>query len=140
MTAQPKDIGVELRGESGLATMVSDLVQQNLEREPARVRLLRDCVATMEAADAGVVVTLRLRRGRAVVADGAAARAHVRVRTSGEGLLALAAAPLRFGFPDPFSAEGRAVLRDVVGGRLTIGGLFAHPVRAARLTKLLSVR
>jgi hypothetical protein len=32
------------------------------------------------------------------------------------------------------------VLRDIVRGRLRIGGLVSHPIRAARLTKLLSVR
>jgi len=133
---------VTIEGEepSGLASMLAELVRANLAEDPSRAELLRDSVATLEVADAGVVTTLRLSPGRAVVADGPAARAHLRVRTSGEGLLALAAAPLRFGFPDPFTAEGRAVLRDVVRGRLRIGGLLSHPVRAARLTKLLSVR
>jgi len=133
-------VTVEGDEPSGLASMLVELLRANLAEDPARARLLRDSVATLEAADAGVVTTIRLSPGHAVVADGATARAHLRVRTSGEGLLALAAAPLRFGFPDPFTPEGRTVLRDVARGQLRIGGLLSHPVRAARLTKLLSVR
>ena len=133
---------VTLEGEepSGLASMLADLLRANLAGDPSRDRMLRDLVATLEADDAGVVTTLHLSPGRAAVRDGAAARAHLRVRTSGEGLLALAAAPLRFGFPDPFTADGRSVVRQVLSGRLRIRGLLSHPVRAARLMKLLSVR
>ena len=130
--------GVEREGSSGLAAMLADLLDQNLTREPARARLLRSCVATLEATDAGVATTLRLDRGRVVVADGTAARAHLRVRTSAERLLALAAAPLRFGLPDPLRPEGRAVLHDVARGLLRIDGLLAHPLRGARLMTLLS--
>jgi hypothetical protein len=133
-------VTVEGAEPSGLASMLAELLRASLAKDPSRTRLLRPCVAVLEAADAGVVVTLRVAPGRVVVAPGVAARAHLRVRASGEGLLALAATPLRLGFPDPFSAEGRAVLRDVATDRLRIGGLLAHPVRAARLTKLLSVR
>jgi hypothetical protein len=125
-------------GESGLTTMLADLVQQNLVREPSRARLLRECTATLEATDAGVTSTLQLGSGRVVVADGAAARADLRVRASAQRLLALAAAPLRIGLPDPFRAEGRAVLRDVVRGLLRIEGMFIHPFRATRLVRLLS--
>jgi hypothetical protein len=129
---------VVLEGESGLTTMLSDLLQQNLVREPSRARLLRECTATLEATDAGVVTTLQVGSGRVVVADGVAARAHLRVSGSAERLLALAAAPLRIGLPDPFRAEGRAVLGDVLRGLLRIEGLFAHPLRATRLMRLLS--
>jgi hypothetical protein len=147
---------IVLEGESGLTTMLADLLHQNLLRDPSRSRLLRDATATLEATDAGVATTLRLDRGRLVVADGAAARAHLRVRGPAERLLALAAAPLgggrgpgprpppppppplRIGFPDPFRAGGRAVVRDVVRGAVRIEGLFAHPFRAARVMRLLS--
>jgi hypothetical protein len=125
-------------GESGLTTMLADLLQQNLVREPPRARLLRNCIATLQATDAGVATTLRMGSGRVLVADGAAARAHLRVRGSAERLLALAAAPLRIGLPDPMRAEGRAVLRDVVRGLLRIEGLLTHPLRALRLMRLLS--
>jgi hypothetical protein len=64
---------------------------------------------------------------------------HVRVRADAERLLAITNAPLRFGLPDPTSAEGRAVLLDLVARRVRVGGLLRHPVRLARSMSLLSV-
>jgi hypothetical protein len=37
------------------------------------------------------------------------------------------------------ASEGRAVVRDLLVRRLRIRGLLRHPLRLARLTKLLSV-
>jgi len=71
------DDTVSLEGElpSGLATMLADLLRANLAAHPSRVRMLRDSVATLEAADAGVITTLQISSGGAVLGDGAAARA-----------------------------------------------------------------
>jgi hypothetical protein len=124
---------------SGLASMIGGLIEQNLERDPSRARLLRPAVASIAAPDAGVSVTLRLHPERVLVADGAG-KAHLRISASSAKLLELTAAPLRLGFPDALSRQGRAVLRDVLSGRVRIGGMLAHPVRLARLTMLLSVR
>lgn len=132
-------MALEGQEPSGLATMLAELLRANLADDPARAQMLRESIATLEAADAGVIATVRLSPGRVVLTDGAAARAHLRVRTSSEDLLALAAAPLRLGFPDPITPAGRAVLRRVLSGRIRIHGLLWHPVRAARFMKLLSV-
>ena len=123
----------------GLAAMLGGLIEQNLERDPSRVRLLRPSVASISAPDAGVSVTIRLQPRRVVVSDGAG-QAHVRITADSSKLLELTAVPLRFGLPDPFSAAGRAVLRDVLTRRVRIGGMVAHPRRMARLSMLLSVR
>lgn len=119
--------------------MLGGLIEQNLERDPARAKLLRPAVASIAASDAGVSVTLRLEPTRVLVADGSGG-AHLRIVADSERLLELTAAPLRFGFPDAFSRQGRAVLRDVLSGRVRIGGMLSHPARLARLTMLLSVR
>ena len=123
----------------GLASMLGGLIEQNLEREPSRAALLRPAVTSISAADAGVSVTIRLLPRRVVVCAGAA-KAHLRITADSAKLLELTAVPLRFGLPDPFSGDGRAVLRDVLGRRVRIGGMLAHPVRLARFTRLLSVR
>jgi hypothetical protein len=128
-------VGVE---PSGFAALVADLIEQNLARDPGRRRLLRRCVAVLEAPDADVTVHLRLADDGVRVGDGDVPDAHLRVRSDAERLLALTAAPLRLGLPDVATPQGRAVVRDLLAGRLRIRGLMAHPVRLARLTKLLS--
>lgn len=131
---------VELTGRdpSGLATMIADLVEQNLARDPARRRLLRPCVAVLEAPDADVTVHLRVGRGGVRVGDGDVPGAHVRIRSDAEELLALTTVPLRAGLPDVVRREGRGVVRDLLTRRLRIRGLLTHPMRSARLTLLLS--
>jgi hypothetical protein len=54
-------------------------------------------------------------------------------------VLALAAAPLRAGLPDPLRRDGRAALADVLRGRVRVHGMLRHPRRLARFTSLLSV-
>lgn len=124
---------------SGLAELVAGLLEQNLAREPARAAHLRPSVVALVAPDAEVAVTVRLAPGSVRVADGVATDAHLRVVADADRLLALAAAPLRAGLPDPLHPGGRAALADVVTGRVRVHGLVRHPVRLARFTSLLSV-
>jgi len=124
---------------SGLASMVADLIEQNLARDPARRALLLPTVAVLDAPDADVTVFLRIRPDGVRVGDGDVPDAHVRIRSDSGRLLDLTTAPLRFGLPDALSPEGRAIVRDLLLRRIRIRGLLRHPLRLARLTKLLSV-
>ena len=124
---------------SGLASMVADLIEQNLARDPARRTLLAPIVAVLDAPDADVTVFLRIRQDDVRVGDGDVPDAHVRIRSDSGRLLDLTTAPLRFGLPDPLTAEGRSIVKDLLLRRIRIRGLLRHPLRLARLTKLLSV-
>lgn len=124
---------------SGLATMVGSLIDQNLERDPTRRRLLRRSMVAITVPDAGVAITVRMSPGGVEVRDGADPAAQVAITADSERLLGLTSAPLRFGLPDPIDPRGRAVLRDVLSGRIRIRGLLRHPRRLARLSALLSV-
>jgi hypothetical protein len=124
---------------SGLASMVADLIEQNLARDPPRRALLRRSVAVLDVPDADVKVFLRIERDGIRVGDGDVPDAHLRIRSDSGRLLDLTTAPLRGGLPDPLRPEGRAIVGDLLLRRIRIGGLLRHPVRLVRLTKLLSV-
>jgi hypothetical protein len=124
---------------SGLASMIAELIRQNLARDEGRRRLLRRCVAVLDAPDAGVIVYLRIGGTGVRVGDGDVPDANLRIRADSEQLLSLTTAPLRLGLPDMARPEGRAVVRELLARRLRIRGLLAHPRRLARLTMLLSV-
>jgi hypothetical protein len=132
-------IAVVGREPSGLASMVADLIEQNLARDPTRRALLRKSVAVLEAPDADVTVFLRIERDGVRVGDGDVPDAHLRIRSDSGRLLDLTTAPLRGGLPDPLRPEGRAIVGGLLRRRIRIRGLLRHPVRLARLTKLLSV-
>ncbi len=124
---------------SGLASMVAELIEQNLSRDPGRLALLRPSVVVLDAPDADVTVFLRIAPGEVRVGDGDVPDAHLSIRADPGRLLDLTTTPLRFGLPDVLSPEGRAIVGDLLGRRVRIRGLLRHPVRLARLTKLLSV-
>ena len=124
---------------SGLASMVAELIEQNLARDPERRRFLRPSVAVLDAPDAEVTVFLRIDPEGVRVGDGDVPDAHVRIGSDSGRLLDLTTAPLRFGLPDITASEGRAIVRDLLARRLRIRGLLRHPLRLARLTELLSV-
>jgi hypothetical protein len=125
---------------SGLASMVADLIEQNLARDPARRAILRHSVAVLDASpDADVMVFLRIEPDGVRIGDGDVPDAHLRIRSDAGRLLELTTAPLRWGLPDLLRPEGRTILGDLLRRRIRIRGLLAHPVRLVRLTKLLSV-
>jgi hypothetical protein len=124
---------------SGLAELIAGLLEQQLARQPARASLLRPSTVVLAVPDAAVSVTVRIAPGEVRVADGAATDAHLRIVAPADRVLALAAAPLRAGIPDPLHRLGRAVWADVLTGRVRVHGLVRHPRRLARFTSLLSV-
>lgn len=134
------EVVLDHAGPSGLATILAGLIEQNLAREPSRARLLRPAVVSIAAIDAEVGITLQIARDRVTILDGLDDGAQIKITATSADLLAMTDVPLRFGLPDAFRAEGRALLRDVASRRVLIHGMISHPRRLARLTMLLSVR
>jgi hypothetical protein len=125
---------------NGLASMLGALLEANLERDPDRAGVIGTSVVELHALDAGVVATVRTGPGRIEVANGPApSAADLAIRASSRDLLDLAAAPLLLGLPDPRSARGRAVLREIAARRVRVSGMLRHPVRLSRFARLLSV-
>jgi hypothetical protein len=131
-------VSVAAVGEGGLVELVASLLRQNLEREPARRRLLRPGVVAIRATDAEREVTLELGDGAAEVRAGGPTRAQLRVAGDSVELLELLGAPLRLGLPDPLDARGRAALGSILARRIRVRGLLRHPILLTRVTRLLS--
>jgi hypothetical protein len=124
---------------SGLASMIGGLIEANVAAHPERRALLRPALVGLVARDAGVAITLRIAPGRVTVADGLAGRPQVVVRANSDTLTELSSVPLRFGFPDATTPEGRAVTLKLLRGELNVRGLVRHAAIVSRLNRLLSV-
>lgn len=122
----------------GLASMLGELIEQNLLRDPRRHRLLRPAMVVVRARDAGVGVSIRMRPGDVLVTPGVDPEARVGITSSGRDLLAMAAAPLRFGLPDLTTREGRYVVAAILTGRIRVRGLLTRLPVVRRFTMLLS--
>ncbi len=129
--------------ENGLAVMLADLLRQNLESKPHKVRdmqaIERARIAIL-AEDAEVAMTLAFEAGDLTVYDGIVGIPDVVVRASSDLIIALSNIPLtrRFGLPVP----GKA-LRELLGamrkGTIKVDGGGSHAATMLHLTRIMSV-
>lgn len=136
--------------ENGLAMMLRDLVQQNLEAKPHKkgdFAALAGSVSIV-ADDADVALTMRFERGgKCIIHDGIVGIPDVTIRGPSEAVLALSNMPLatRLGLPipDPRDREAVKTVRTVMGamreGKLHVYGMAFHLPLVMRLTKVMSI-
>jgi hypothetical protein len=133
---------------SAFATMLADLVRQNLIGKPHKRRDFDrlDGTVALVADDADVAVTLEFKRGGClVVHHGIKSVPDVTVRGAADAIMALSNVPITrpFGLPIPFDRPALDVMREMVAatrsGALEVHGLLAHVGLVARLTRVMSV-
>lgn len=128
-------------GLEGLGAVLAGLVRGNIERDPARARLLRGRLGrvNVRALDAGVAAGILLGGGRFRVRGTPLPEPHLDVACDSETLMSLSSVPLRFGLPDVGTPEGRAVVAKMLRGDLRVRGMLLNLPVLMRLQRLLSV-
>jgi hypothetical protein len=136
--------------ENGLASMLADLVRQNLEAKPQKRRDFVALVGSVAivADDADVSLTLCFERGgKLTIHDGIVGVPDVTIRGTSEVIMALSNLPLatRLGLPIPSPRDVEAVrtVRTVAAavraGKLHVYGMAFHPVMVMKLTRIMSI-
>jgi hypothetical protein len=135
--------------DNGLASMLADLVRQNLEAKPHKQGDFRALAGSFSivADDADVALTLRFDHGKLMIHDGIVGIPDVTIRGGSDTIMALSNMPLvtRLGlpFPSPRDKEGVAVARGVMDamrkGTFHVYGMFFHLPMMMRLTRVMSV-
>ena len=110
-SAQPAILLAPGTEDNGLATMLADLVRQNLEAKPHKkgdFQALSGSVSIV-ADDAEVALTLRFDRGRLTIFDGIVGIPDVTIRGGSDTILALSNLPLTtpLGLPVPDPRDER---------------------------------
>jgi hypothetical protein len=134
---------------NGFATMLADLVRQNLEAKPHKTHDFDAlaCNIAIVAEDAEVALTLAFDRGHLIVHDGILNVPDVTIRGTADVIMAMSNIPLtrRFGlpFPDRKKKEEVAVMREI-GAAMRSGsfhayGMAFHLPTMLRLTRVMSV-
>ncbi|MBX3202684.1 MAG: hypothetical protein KF850_11650 [Labilithrix sp.] len=152
--------------DNAFATMLADLVRQNLESKPHKRKDFDalDGKVALIADDADVALTLEFTAprfptrsgglggerpasggGRLTLHDGIKGVPDVAVRGSADAIMALSNVPLLrpFGLPLPTDRPSLDVLRGMVRasftGELRIYGMFGNILLLSRLTRVMSV-
>lgn len=136
---------------NAFATMLADLVRQNLESKPQKKRdfsaLARGKGATIAlvADDAEVALTLEFRHGNLVLHDGIKGVPDVAVRGSADAIMTLSNIPLTrpLALPIPTDRTALDVLVQLVNatrtGELKVLGMLGNLGVLSRLTRVMSV-
>lgn len=136
---------------NAFATMLADLVRQNLESKPHKTKDFdalsrgRGATIALVADDAEVALTLEFRGGRLVLHDGIKGVPDVAVRGSAESIMALSNVPLTrpLALPIPTDRSALDVLVSMVKatrtGELKVLGMLGNLSVLSRLTRVMSV-
>jgi hypothetical protein len=135
--------------DNGMATMIAELVRQNLEQKPHKgtdLGALLGSVAIV-AEDAEVALTMHFDRGRLTIHDGIVGIPDVTIRGDSEAVLAMSNLPLHpwlhAPVVSPRDPEGWPVLRELVASllsrKLRIQGAVLHLPLMLRLARVMSV-
>jgi hypothetical protein len=135
--------------DNGLASMLADLVRQNLEAKPHKVRDFEalDGTVAIIAEDADVCLTLRFQKGFLTIYDGVVGIPDVAIRGTSDMIMAMSnmplTRPLGLPLPDPRDKDQVAVSQSVLTamrkGELEMYGAVLHPGLVMRLTRVMSV-
>ena len=125
----------------GLAMMLADLVRQNLEQKPDKVRHFNGISANVliEARDIDIIVGLKFERGKLTVSGKKNGNPDLHIITDSGSILDLSLVRIKFGLPYFFDENGIKVLKKMLKRELVIKGLFLNFLTLVRLTNVVSV-
>jgi hypothetical protein len=132
---------------NGLACMLADLLRQNLESKPSKLkdffRMHGDVGIVAE--DADIALTLRFRQGTLTLFEGLIGVPDLTVRGSADVIMSLSNLPLFLGLPLPSPrdrasvAPFREMVRAMVRGDLHSYGMATSPRLFLQVTRVMSV-
>ncbi len=125
----------------GVATMLADLIRQNLEQKPRKHADFQRLATTVfiDVTDAQVSITLAFGGGVLTVHPGIFGQPRIRITTSAGVLLALCMLKVVNGIPRPLHPDSRALVGHMLSGAVKISGIPRNPVQMFRFARLMSV-
>lgn len=125
----------------GLAEMLFNLIRQNLEQNPGKIKLFNslDAKVLIEARDIQVAVGLEFKVGRLTVSKKFSVKPNLHIIAGSSTILDLCLLKIKFGHPYFFDGAGFKVLKKLLTRKLIIKGMFCHFSTLVKLTELFSV-
>jgi hypothetical protein len=127
--------------EAGLAVMLADLIRQNLERKPGKIKPFYSLRAKVliEATDIRISVGLKFNSGRLTVTPGFSGKPDLHIITDSASILELSLIKIRFGLPYFFDKNGFRIFKKLLTREIVIKGLLKNLTALLNLTKVVSV-
>jgi hypothetical protein len=125
----------------GLAEMMFNLIRQNLEQNPQKIKGFNslDAKVMIEARDIQIIIGLEFKQGKLTISKDSSFKPDLHIITDSATILALCLLKIKFGLPYFFEANGFKVLKKLLARKLVIKGLPSHFAALVKLTKVFSV-
>ena len=125
----------------GLAEMMFNLIRQNLEQNPRKIKGFNslDAKVMIEARDIQIIIGLEFKQGKLTISKDSSFKPDLHIITDSATILALCLLKIKFGLPYFFDANGFKVLKKLLARQLIIRGLLNHFFVLVKLTKVFSV-
>ena len=127
--------------EIGLAVMLKDLLTQNFEQHPHKVRDFRKLHLRigLVVTDAEVALTMDFQGGILTIHHGIQSRSQLLIKSEADMVMALSNVRIRWGLPFYFDDPGKEVLQAIRSRRISIKGMIRHFPGLVRLSRIMSV-
>jgi hypothetical protein len=127
--------------EVGLADMISNLIRQNLEQKPHKLKSFHALHSNVVivARDIDITVTLAFEGEKLTIYNGIVGNPDLKIVADHDAILDLSLINICMGLPNYFDKRGRGILKKLLLGNLKIEGMLKHPLQLTHLTKIFSV-
>jgi hypothetical protein len=126
----------------GLAVMLKDLIDQNLEQHPHKLADFKklDIRIGLSVSDADIDLTLDFKAGDGMtIHAGIKGKPELCIDTDAEIIIALSNQRIKWGLPYCFDETGHEIIAAIKSGRLKIKGMIPHLLSLIRLSRVMSV-
>ena len=127
--------------ELGLPVMLADLIRQNIENKPEKIKPFESLEAKIliEIPDIQTSAGLEFHRGKLTLSRDLSGKPDLHILTDSATILGLSLLKVKLGLPYFFDKNGFKILRKILSGEIIIKGLFKNFSVLINLTKVISI-
>jgi len=127
--------------ESGLPVMLADLIRQNIEKRPEKIRPFEslDAKVLIEISDIQISAGLEFHLGKLTLSRSLSGMPDLHILTDSATILDLCLLKIKLGLPYFLDKNGFKILKKILSGEIIIRGLLKNFSVLINLTKVISI-
>ena len=127
--------------EIGLAIMLKDLIEQNIEQNPHKLTDFNklDIAIGLNVFDVGIQLTLVFSGSVLTIQPGINGQLGLNITADSSTIMNLSNQKIKWGLPYYFDETGRDIMAAMKSHQLRVAGMFAHLPSLIRFSRVMSV-
>jgi len=127
--------------ELGLPVILADLIRQNIEKRPDKIKPFESLEAKVliEIPDIQTSTGLEFHKGKLTLSKELSGKPDLRILTDSATILDLSLLKIKLGLPYFFDKNGFKILKKILSGEIIIKGLLKNFSSLIKLTKVISI-